>query len=123
MKLLLDMNIPPAWAAALRDSGHEAEHWGDIGMATAGDAEVMAHARQHRFVVLTHDLDFGDILAATGGDAPSVVQLRTDGLRFDVIGARVLQALADHAEGLGQGALMSIDLRRSRIRLLPLARR
>jgi predicted nuclease of predicted toxin-antitoxin system len=123
MKLLLDMNIPPRWAAALRGAGHEAVHWVDIGMATAGDAEVMAYARQHGLVVLTNDLDFGDILAATGGDAPSVVQLRTDGLRFEAIGARVLQALADHADALSQGALMSIDLRRLRIRLLPLARR
>ncbi len=123
MKLLLDMNIPPHWADALQRAGHDAVHWRDIGRATATDAELMAHARKHRLVVLTHDLDFGDILAATGGDAPSVVQLRTDGLRFDVIGSQVLQALAAHADALEQGALVTVDLRRLRVRLLPLDRR
>jgi predicted nuclease of predicted toxin-antitoxin system len=123
MKLLLDMNIPPHWAVELRSAGHDAVHWRDIGKVTAGDAELMAHARLHGLVVLTHDLDFGDILAATGGDAPSVVQLRTDGLRFDAIGARVLRALADHADALDLGALVTVDLRRLRVRLLPLDRR
>jgi len=28
--------------------------------------------------VFTHDLDFGDILAATGAEAPSVIQVRTE---------------------------------------------
>jgi len=46
----------------------------------------MAYARTHDFVVLTHDLDFGAILAATHGDKPSVVQIRAEDVSPDVIG-------------------------------------
>jgi predicted nuclease of predicted toxin-antitoxin system len=38
----------------------------------------MAYALANNFVVLTHDLDFGTILAATQGNKPSVVQIRAD---------------------------------------------
>lgn len=38
----------------------------------------MAYARSNNYVVLTHDLDFGAILAATHGEKPSVVQIRAE---------------------------------------------
>ncbi len=62
------------------------------------------------------------ILAATGGDAPSVLQLRTANLGFDAIGAQVLACLANHAGALERGALVTLDLERARVRLLPLLR-
>ena len=120
MKLLLDMNIPPGWVDDLRAAGHEAVHWRDVGDPKASDATILGHARRAGLVVLTHDLDFGDILAATGGGAPSVVQLRTGGLGFATIGQLVLHALSAHAQALDKGALITIDLRRARVRLLPL---
>ena len=53
----------------------------------------MAFARTNGYVVLTHDLDFGAILAATRGDKPSVVQIRTDDVSPEAIGATVVRAL------------------------------
>ena len=38
----------------------------------------MGFARVNGYVVLTHDLDFGAILAATHGNKPSVVQIRSE---------------------------------------------
>ena len=49
----------------------------------------MAFAAANDFVVLTHDLDFGSILAATQGKKPSVVQIRAEDVSPDVIGAPV----------------------------------
>ncbi len=122
LNLLLDMNIPPAWASRLQAAGHTAVHWRDLGALTATDAAILAHARLHGMVVLTHDLDFGDILAATAGEAPSVLQLRTGSLGFDKAGQQVLACLADHADALQRGALVTLDLQRARVRLLPLLR-
>lgn len=122
MNLLLDMNIPPVWAHALQAAGHAAVHWRDVGAMTASDATILAHARLHGLVVLTHDLDFGDILAATSGEAPSVLQLRTGSLSFDAVGIHVLACLASHADALRRGALVTLDLQRARVRLLPLLR-
>src|SRR5947208_12332758 len=45
MKLLLDMNVPPAWCESLRRHGHEAVHWSTIGDFRATDRSIMEHAR------------------------------------------------------------------------------
>lgn len=76
MKLLVDMNLSPRWVQFLQDSGFEAVHWRDIGEVTAVDSEILRAAKQEGMIVLTHDLDFGAILAASGEDGPSVIQIR-----------------------------------------------
>lgn len=120
MKLLVDMNLSPRWVGFLERSGWQAVHWAMVGRADASDAEIMAFAVRHGFVVLTHDLDFSAILAATRGGKPSVVQIRSDSVDPDRIGAPVLAALRQmHAE-LAAGALLSVDPGRTRLRLLPL---
>ena len=123
MKLLIDMNLSPRWVVFLQTAGHQAEHWASIGDPRADDAQLMLHARDNSFVVLTHDLDFGDMLAATGGNLPSVVQIRGDDVSPEVIGDRLLRALHQCVDALDEGALVSIDLRGSRLRLLPLQRK
>lgn len=70
--------------------------------------------------MLTHDLDFGDILAATGGAAPSVVQIRAADLAVERFGSLVARALDAASDELARGALVTVDAARLRIRLLPL---
>ena len=123
MKLLIDMNLSPRWVDALRAVGHEAVHWSTVGALTASDRDIMQFARNNDFVVLTHDLDFGDILAATGGAKPSVVQIRSSGTGVAQIGAQIARGLAMCTEELDGGALVTIDASRTRVRLLPLQRR
>ena len=77
MRLLVDMNLSPAWVAILQTAGHEAQHWSEIGDARASDPEIMNWARANHVSVLTHDLDFTTILALTRAAGPSVVQVRT----------------------------------------------
>lgn len=121
MSLLLDMNLAPRWVEPLRGAGYEAVHWSAVGDAKATGVELMAFTRMHDYVVLTHDIDFGDILAATGGMAPSVVQIRGDDLTPERIAGSVLCALEQCRDALAQGALVSVDLDRHRLRMLPLA--
>jgi predicted nuclease of predicted toxin-antitoxin system len=91
-----------------------------VGPVGADDAEIMAYAAQHDYIVLSQDLDFSTILAATSGTKPSVVQLRSDNLDPDVIGSSVIAALRQLENELQSGAIVSIDPQRTRIRLLPL---
>lgn len=44
---------------------------------SATDEEIMRWARENGYVVFTHDLNFGVILAATRAQSPSVIQVRT----------------------------------------------
>jgi predicted nuclease of predicted toxin-antitoxin system len=78
MKLLVDMNLSPRWVELLGKAGFDAAHWSKLGPSNASDAHIMAFARLNGYVVLTHNLDFGAILAATQGTKPSVVQIRSE---------------------------------------------
>ena len=80
----------------------------------------MTYARANEFVVLTHDLDFAAILAATQGEKPSVVQIRSEQLNPEVIGKQVLLAPRQMATELAEGALVTVDPERTRVRVLPL---
>lgn len=120
MKLLLDMNLTPRWVPYLETAGFDALHWSKVGRADAPDEEIMAYAAKRDFVVLTHDLDFSAILAATRGKKPSVVQIRAQNISPESIGSQIVAALRHTGAELEAGALLTIDPDRTRIRLLPL---
>lgn len=120
MNVLVDMNLSPRWVSLLADAGIEAAHWSTLGAANAPDTEIMAFAKANGYIVLTHDLDFSAILAATQGDKPSVVQIRAENVSPDVIGKPVIDALRQMAAELTEGALLTIDPNRTRLLLLPL---
>lgn len=105
MKLLLDMNLSPRWVGVLADAGIEAVHWSLLGAKNAPDPEIMAYARANDYIVVTHDLDFSAILAATHGEKPSVVQIRAEDISPDAIGKQVIAALRQMASELEDGAL------------------
>jgi predicted nuclease of predicted toxin-antitoxin system len=119
LKLVIDMNLSPLWVAYLGERGIEAEHWSQIGPYSAPDEEIFSHCRHVRSVLLTHDLDFGAILARSAASGPSV-QLRADDLTPAKIGPAVGATLRQEQSTLEAGALISIDLARRRIRALPL---
>lgn len=120
MKLLVDMNLSPRWISVLADAGIEAAHWSTLGADNAPDSQIMSYAHANDYVVLTHDLDFSAILAATHGEKPSVVQIRADDVSPDVIGKHVIIALRQMASELEEGALLTVDPNRTRLRVLPL---
>lgn len=120
MKLLIDMNLSPRWTHLLTGAGIEAAHWSALGANDAPDLEIMAYAKVADYVVLTHDLDFGAILAATQGKKPSVVQIRASDVSPDVIGPQVVAALRQMASELDEGVLLTVEPSRARLRVLPL---
>lgn len=120
MKLLIDMNLPPDWQALLRENGFEAVHWSAIGACNAPDTEIMQWARDHGYVVFTHDLDFGILLAHSKDSRPSVLQVRTQDVSPAHLGGLVVRALRAHSQALEDGALLAIDEAKSRVRILPI---
>lgn len=119
MKILIDMNLSPVWCDFLEQEGFEAVHWSAVGSPQAPDAELMAWAAEGRFVVFTHDLDFGVLLAVTGAVAPSVLQVRIQDPLPEVIGRDVVRVLRLRSDLLDAGALVTIDKLKNRIRVLP----
>ena len=114
------MNLSPSRVERLVRHGFEAVHWSTIGAATAPDVELLTWANEHAFVVITNDLDFSAILAASAGASPSVVQIRTQDLLSDEAVSIVAKAIEAHREDIERGALLSIDEGGTRVRMLPL---
>jgi len=123
MKVLIDMNLSVRWVDILAGAGIEAAHWSTVGASNAPDSVIMAYARVNDCVVLTHDLDFGAILAATHGEKPSVVQIRAEDISPDAIGKQIVMALQQMASDLEKGVLLTVAPNRTRLRLLPLLSR
>lgn len=116
------MNLSPLWVDTLSEDGHEAIHWSMIGDPKTADQDIMAWALQNNYIVFTHDLDFGTILAATNAYGPSVIQIRTQDTMPSSIGERVAKALRSFEDLLSTGTLLTIDLYKAKARLLPIGR-
>jgi predicted nuclease of predicted toxin-antitoxin system len=120
VKLLIDMNLSPRWVELLLAAGIEATHWSELGARDAPDSVILAFARDNNYLILTSDLDFSAILAATGGAKPSVVQIRARDDSPDAIGSQIIAALRQMETELDDGALLTINPNRTRMSLLPL---
>ena len=120
MKLLLDMNVSPDLASDIAACGHDVVHWSHIGDPRATDVAILSWAREHGRVLVTHDLDFAAILAATEATGPSVLQIRQQDLLSADVARAVVDAIATATPALESGAIVTIHEDRSRIRILPL---
>lgn len=119
IKLVIDMNLSPEWVHVIEAGGWEAVHWSMIGSPCAPDTEIMEWAASNGYVVFTHDLDFGALLASSGANAPSVIQMRTEDTRPQTMGPQVIAAIGATLDKLAKGALITVDPKRMRARILP----
>jgi len=119
LKILVDMNISPDWVDWFHRNHWDAVHWSKIGDHRATDETIMEWAHSNHYVVFTHDLDFGALLALTKAEGPSVIQVRTQDVFIDHLGSIIAAALLQHEDILDQGALVVVDERNMRKRLLP----
>lgn len=120
MKILIDMNLSPDWVSTFEINGIESMHWSQIGKQDASYMEIFTYARNHNYAVFTHDLDFGDILAATSARSPSVIQVRTENTAPKVLYKLFLKAIQQFGQHLDDGALITIDPDKLRARILPI---
>jgi predicted nuclease of predicted toxin-antitoxin system len=78
MKFLADMGVSMTTVRALREVGHDAKHLREGGLMRMADPDIVAKARTEGRVVLTFDLDFGEIMPASGNEHPSVILFRLE---------------------------------------------
>lgn len=120
LAVLVDMNLSPDWVAYLQGHGHTAIHWSTVGDPRALDTDLVDWSRAHDHVILTHDLDFGAILAQTHASGPSVVLVRSQDTLPAAIGPAVVAALHQCETDLRAGALIVVDVAHRRVRILPI---
>ena len=120
INILIDMNLTPDWAALLQSAGWTATHWSTVGDPKATDETIMDWAVANEYIVFTHDLDFGTILALTYKTGPSVLQIRGQNVMPDHMGSLVIVAIRQHESDLESGALVVVEEGKNRVRILPI---
>ncbi len=120
MKLLLDQGLPFSAAALLRDADIDTIHVGEVGMSEAEDADIIQRARGEGRIVATLDADFHTLLALDVASTPSVIRIRIERLRAQALTDLLLMVLAKCEEELEQGAAVTVEPSRIRVRRLPL---
>lgn len=88
-------------------------------MHRASDTEIVKKAKKEKRIVLTCDLDFSDIVSASGEKSPSVILLRLENETPGNVNKRLKQVLKESSEVLLSGAIISVEETRHRVRLLP----
>jgi predicted nuclease of predicted toxin-antitoxin system len=106
--------------ASLRESGHDVVHLRDRGLQRLPNGEIFRLAAAERRIVLTFDLDFGEIAAQSGGAWASVVLFRLSDARSLHVIARLHVALAATGDALEKGAVVVVEESRCRVRALPI---
>jgi predicted nuclease of predicted toxin-antitoxin system len=122
MKFLIDMNLKPEPAVDFLPGqpGVRSSPLVDSRSTRAADSEILDFAAANGWIVFTHDLDFGMLLAALRTNKPSVIQVRSQDVLPSAIGDLVLRAIQTAEQHLEAGALVTVDSFRHRIRLLPI---
>jgi len=120
MRFLLDMGISPKSSVFLASLGHEASHLYHEGLERLPDERILEKARRESAVLLTHDLDFADLLAASQSELPSVIIFRLRSMRPSKVNGYLEAILNRHSELLLRGAIVSVTESKIRARPLPL---
>ena len=121
MNFLLNMNVPRELGRRLAEHGHTYRHARDIGLARATDVQMVEAARQIRETILTHDLDYGHLLAFSGRSEPSVVIYRLRNSHVDRMYSRTIGVWSEIEEPLRGGAIVVIEDAAVRVRRLPIS--
>lgn len=120
MRFLADMGIAMRTVQWLRHAGHDAVHLREQGLKRLPDGQIIDKARTEERIVLTMDLEFGYLLAVSGGNLPSVILFRLSNEHPDAVNARLADVLAQCAAELLQGAIISVRDTDHRVRPLPI---
>lgn len=120
MKFLRDMGVSMSTVKALRQGGHDALHLREEGLDKLPDEEVLKKARLKERILLTFDLDFGDLLAAGLHGSPTVILFRLHNQTPRIVTERLFRLLLDPSAYLERGALIVVEDACYRVRRLPI---
>lgn len=114
------MPISPKTVEFLNNLGHEAVRLTDIDMMHAEDEDIIEYARTEKYVILTMDLDFGELLAIKRLSEPSVIIFRLENPTVVRINNILNDNLKQIEQDLMNGSIVIIEKSRLRIRELPI---
>lgn len=120
MRFLADMGISAKTVSFLKAHGHKAVHLHDQRLDRMMDGDILNKALSEERIVLTHDLDFGDLMAAKGWHLPSVIIFRLHNMKPEQVNRHLSEIVSRHGDMLEQGAVITVTEGKTRVRRLPI---
>ena len=114
MKLLLDTCVWGGALQVLREAGHDVM-WTGGWAADPGDQTILRRAHEEGRILVTLDKDFGERAVVFGEPHRGIIRLV--GISARSQGETCLRVLAKYGPELEGGAIVTVDERRTRIRL------
>jgi predicted nuclease of predicted toxin-antitoxin system len=71
---------------------------------------------------MTCDLDFNILLSLSNNLKPSIIQLRTQRINVELDGEWITSIIVNNEDKFEKGAILSMDIKKYRLRLLPLSK-
>ena len=122
MRFLIDNALSPQLAELLCQAGHDAVHVRDYNMRDASDEAIFELAQKEHRCLIPADTDFGTLLALRQEISPSVILLRRPSQRRPIEQVQLLlYNLPAISEAISQGAIISVEETRVRVRKLPIS--
>jgi predicted nuclease of predicted toxin-antitoxin system len=99
---LIDAQLPPALAEALRNAACEAVHVADLGLLTATDQRIWDEAIFRSAVLITKDGDFS-LLRASSSAGPAILWVRVGNADNRTLIAQILSSLSSIINAIERG--------------------
>ncbi len=120
LEFLADMNISPLTVEQLKKHGWNIVRVPEVMSRGSKDIDILIYAQKQNKVVITQDLDFSAILALRGYGKPSLINLRLENPRPDLVTARIIEVVSTMEKELEEGIVVTIDETSARYRNLPI---
>jgi len=120
MRFLSDMGISPKTVTFLQNFGYDAIHLHEMGLDKLPDSDILEKSVNEGSILLTHDLDFGELLSRSGAKMPSVIIFRLRNMSPTQVNLYLQEIITKHRDLLQQGAIISVTEGQIRVRLLPI---
>src|SRR5262245_17218243 len=108
MRFLADQDVYASTLRLLAGMGHDVVPVGQLGLARARDAELLAVAHEQARLFITRDRDFGRLVFLEGSEA-GVIYLRVLPSTQTAVHAELENVLTVHSEQELQEALVIIE--------------
>ena len=119
MRFLADMGVSLRVVEWLRNNGHDTKHLREEGLHRMPNGEIFEKAIDENRIIITFDLDFGEIVALSKGKKASVVLFRLHNTRTSHLIRRLSSVLKDTTSALKEGAVVVVEESLHRVRYLP----
>jgi predicted nuclease of predicted toxin-antitoxin system len=113
------MGIAESVASWLKSLGHEAIHLNDQSLNQLEDFAILEKAIEEKRIIITTDMDFGQLLAFSKHTLASVIQFRTSVFTPDNIRQKLQLVFDGFSNNLEEGFIMTVEDHRIRFRKLP----